>query len=342
MTEKIAALPMKSVCVGRFLIDVPADSIVTYGGAGITGWKFSAIAEEDVETFGTRLKNFEIERQAAKNRRGGQSLESVHDLSRQGLSGNIYVFDRIWIKKGNTDPQEYTEAVSIDALVHLNGVSYQFSGKYHQAEDAQVLQKILWKMEFRAPDQIPSHAGFCFERAMFSGELDISHHEFAVVFVGMADHPDLAIALSSAAGPKPTKTLLQRDAENSTKIEYRSRFHTFREGPRALNGIPGEEILDHVSEFNGTGAHDFMWESLPSTTDVYFPSLTLEMETGHGRPGNPIESSLSNEEALALWDKISSSLRRRPVGAAGASTVSDGPKPPAGQTPVTKPGPADR
>ncbi|MYN19959.1 hypothetical protein GTP81_24760 [Rugamonas sp. FT107W] len=51
----------------------------------------------------------------------------------------------------------------------------------------------------------------------------------------------------------------------------------------------------------------------------------LEFDTGHGQPGKPVNSSLSDAEALALWDKISSSLRRRPVG---------GSKP----TPTHKPG----
>jgi len=77
-----------------------------------------------------------------------------------------------------------------------------------------------------------------------------------------------------------------------------------------LNGIPGEELLQRVDEPNGAKVHGFMWESLADQNDVYLPNLILEFDTGLGRPGNPVNSSLSDAEALALWDKISSSLRR--------------------------------
>lgn len=39
--------------------------------------------------------------------------------------------------------------------------------------------------------------------------------------------------------------------------------------------------------------------------------VTLELETGIGRPGEPVNSSLSDDAALVLWDKIAGSLRLR-------------------------------
>jgi hypothetical protein len=196
----------------------------------------------------------------------------------------------------------------------MNGVSYEFKGEVHKEREVKDLENILSHLRPRKPEEIPVEEGFCFDRGMLNGNLGVKHHEFTVAFVGMKDHPDMAIALSSIAGTNPSKTFLQRDAENSVKLENRWRFHVLREGRRDLNSIPGEEMLEHVREPNGSELQGFMWESLTSLDDVYFPSLSLELNTGHGRPGEPIDSSLSDAEALALWDKISSSLRRRPFG----------------------------
>jgi hypothetical protein len=80
-----------------------------------------------------------------------------------------------------------------------------------------------------------------------------------------------------------------------------------------LNGIPGEELLDRFKERNGTIGHMFMWESLGKPSDVLAPSITLDLQTGRGRPGGPVNSSLSDEAVLQLWQAISSSLRIRPT-----------------------------
>lgn len=315
MTAKIAALPMKTICVGRFLLDVPANSIVTYGRADVTGWDVSTVADENDAAFQLRLQEKEATLRAALNRKGLQSLESIREVRAENKRGRIYVFNRIWLDVVDSSPQRFDEFVSIDALIHINGVSYEFKGEIHKDEDVKILENILSHLLPRKPDEIPVEEGFCFDRGMLNGNLGVKFHEFTVVFVGMEDHPDMAIALSSIAGTNPGKTFLQRDAENSVKLENRWRFHVLREGRRDLNSIPGEEMLEHVREPNGSKLQGFMWESLTSQDDVYLPSLSLELNTGHGRPGEPIDSSLSDAEALALWDKISSSLRRRPFGA---------------------------
>ena len=313
MNEKITALPMKTICVGRFLVDVPAEAIVTYRGAGVTGWAISTVADERSESFKTRLKEKESELRATKNERGGQSLELVHDVSRAGLIGRIYIFNRIWLNMGGMGPERIEESVSIDALIYMNNVSYAVKGEFHKPGDVRTLEALIAQLVPRQKEEIPKQAGFCFDRAMIVGEMGVRQHETVAMSAGLHSHPDLAIALTSLAAPRPSKTLLERDAENSIKFEYRSNFHELRKGPRSLNGIPGEEILEHVSELNGTSSQSFMWESLMSTTDVYLPSLSLEFDTGYGRPGKPVNSSMSDNEALALWDRISGSLRRRPA-----------------------------
>lgn len=325
MTTKIEAGPMKTICIGRFLLDVPIDSVVTYGRGTVTGWDFSAVADEDDAAFQLRLEKKEANLRAARNCRGGQSLEAIREVRVGNQRGRIFVYNKVWLDVIKSNPRRYDEIVSIDALVHLNTVTYEFKGKVHKEQDVKVLEDILPHLQYRKNEEVPDEEGFCFDRGMLAGNLGVDYHENTVAFIGLNEHPDLAIALSTVAGTDPGKTFLQRDAENSVKLENRWRFKVLREGRRDLNGIPGEEMLERVSEPNGSKLQGFMWESLTSRSDVYLPSLSLELNTGHGRPGEPIDSSLSDAEALALWDKISLSLRRRPFGASKKEASSENP-----------------
>lgn len=100
-------------------------------------------------------------------------------------------------------------------------------------------------------------------------------------------------------------------------MQNRSHFHTFRRGPLKIAGIQGEELLERISESNYTASQSFTWESIWKKDDVFAPFLALELSTGHSRiSGQPVNPSLSDAEALALWDRMLSTLRVRPTKAA--------------------------
>jgi len=57
-----------------------------------------------------------------------------------------------------------------------------------------------------------------------------------------------------------------------------------------------------------------MWELIHNKTDnVFTPLMSFELSTGHGQPGATVDSSLTDAQALVLWDKMLSSLRIRPI-----------------------------
>jgi hypothetical protein len=319
MAHHIESTPMKTMCVGRFLIDVPANATVTYRGASLSGWDIASWVESD-EKFSARDAAEEAELRSEKNERDAPTLEQIIEVRGHGLHGRIFVFNRQWLEMFPRGVRTESQAVAIRAYVRIQDVTYRFYSKVRFDTDVDELQKIIGQLRVRGADEIPTQAGFCFSRALLVEPLDADQSEYTAMFVGLKDHPDLAIALSTTAGIVPTKSLLQRDAENSVKIEHRSRFHTLRKGPRALNGIPGEEFMERVDEHNGSVLHDFMWESLNNKHDVYLPFLTFELNTGNGKPGSPVNSSLSDPEVLALWEKMTNSLRVRPI---STSTSSD-------------------
>lgn len=303
---------MKTLCVGRFVFEVPNKATVAYRGARISGWEISSWVETDNE-FLVRISNEEMKLKSQTNERGAASLEQVVDVKNDTVHGRIFVFNRTWLEMFNFGIKEKTQAVSVVALLRIRDVTYSFHSEYKADGDVRKLEKLILQLGWRKDDELPRRPGFCFGRGFLAEPLSADQSEFTAVFLGLKQHPDLAIALSSYAGINQDKSLLQREAENEIKQQYSRRFHVLRLGARAINGIPGEEVLDRVDEPNGSVLHGFMWESITKKDDVYRPVLALELHTGRGKPGQPVNSSLSDSEVLALWERISGSLRVRPI-----------------------------
>lgn len=312
MDERIAAMPMKSVCVGRFVLDVPQHSVVTYRPATVAGWEISTVREKD-EDFELRLQQKEDLLAASKNERDGPSLEVVHKVRSDEVSGTIFMYGRRWVGLIRGGKEVISESVTIDASVRSKGISYEFKALLRRPEQLARLEKMLGQIQAVDETEIPLNAGFCFDRGLLRDPIPVEDHEYASLFLGTQEHPDLAISLSTFAGGSPSQTLLERHQASSIQREYASRFHDLRVGARVINGLHGQEVLQRVDEFSGVKLHDFMWESIADQGDVFRPKLTLELGTGLGRPGAPVNSSLSDVEALALWERISSSLRPRPL-----------------------------
>lgn len=307
---KIKTMASKSVCVGRFVVEVPSQMVVTYRKAIVAAWKISTTVETD-EEFQARMWQKENLLASSRNQLNGVSLELAQKIRTDHVIGKIFLYGRNWIGLMRGGKEVISEAVSIDALVRASGVSYDFTGELRKPEDVQRLEKLLQQLQPLREGEVPASAGFCFDRGVLRDPLTIDDHEHVSIFFGTKEQPDLAGSLSTFAGTNPGRTLLQRHAASDIQREYKSHFHDLRVGARVINGIRGEEVLQRVDEFNGVKLHDFMWESISDAKDVLLPALTLELSTGLGRPGKPINSGLSDAEALALWDALSSNLRRR-------------------------------
>lgn len=309
MEHRIAAMEMKTVCIGRFLMDVPANAMVSYRGATVNAFNISSWVETDEEFLGRNIAQ-ETKLKSEKNEKGDVSLEQVREIKNEHLYGRLFIFDRQWVPSFSNGVKIIKQVITTSAFVRAHDVTYKFYSDLKGEAGILELEKLIGQLRWRGEDELPSQPGFCFDRALLADPLSADVSEITAIFVGLKEHPDLAISLSTFSGASHYKTLLQRDAENSIKQEYLSRFHSLREGPRTLAGVPGEELLERVDEPNGSVLHGFMWESLSKKYDPARPLMVLELDTGKGQPGKPVNSSLSDTEVLALWDKMSNSLRR--------------------------------
>lgn len=330
-TYKVAQMTvkMKTVCVGRMLIDLPDEAKVELYGASVEGFSIDAFAESP-ESFSTRVAAREAEIRAKPDRLGGnKNLESVREVnSNNGLVGKIFVHSRN-VSEGTEGYSQETlrhyhyEGVALEAHVHGDGISIDLSNDDYDPDRIENLPRLVAQLVANPGNSIPTEPGFCIDRAYVRDPLKAEQRERIVLSAGLPSRPDIEIRFDTMAGIKSTsKGLLERSAESHARLPaiLNLRFTNLRAAPRTIGGLTGDELVERVVEENFSIIFGFRWEVNGTEDNVFVPAVSLKMATGHGREG-PVPSSLSQPAALALWDKISSSVRVRPTRAPKAAVA---------------------
>jgi hypothetical protein len=327
MTEK-----RKTVCVGRYLVDVPELAEVSFSGGVLDGFDIDTIEESEAD-FRQRVAVREAEiaaRGQATDGSGG--MVNSHELQIPGMIGRTLLYGRnrgYWFEGGRRVDDEW---LSVEIYVHIEGVSFSLSTKSGDEARAAVAESLLTRLQLRGEEEIPTVQGFCISRAIFVEPLPPHKSEHLVMHVGLPEHPDMAVTLASLAGANPGPGLLERVArtEATTAADVSLRMSKLREGKRVINQIRGEEVLVRAREFNFTTTYGFTWDAPGNQNNLLKPYLSLELQTGISeRPGGkPVDTSLHEDALLTLWDSISSSIRLRTNGPPPSSNPSPEPSGP--------------
>jgi hypothetical protein len=178
-------------------------------------------------------------------------------------------------------------------------------------------------LRLRTPDEIPIEPGYCIENG-FMTDIDYTDQEMVNIGIEIPSLPDVSFSVSSnknAYGDytpeefekiqRPKLSLLARikEAQDDQGFHYPSRT-VLREGKRDVQHWHGEESLIRRKD----GTHDFEWALVGTPRDVANPSeFSAQMFTKveHNTVGAAKSASLSDDEAVALWDKLLSGLKFR-------------------------------
>jgi hypothetical protein len=333
--DKVARMTqnMKTVCIGRFLIDMPDETRLELRAPRIDGFDISSSDESEAD-FQVRLAQREVQLRATPDRLGGnRNVESATEVkTANGVVGKIFVHGRT-IREGTRargmELERYRfENIATEAMVHGQGMSFYLSANKYDSDQLQNLPKLVNKLIPNPHNQIPTQPGFCIDRAWFHDPLTADQGEEVMMSAQLPSHPDIVFLTILAAGNKPAaQSLLERSADTEAKLALtqRMRVSRLRADRRTIGGIVGDELVRRVDETNDAVVYTFWWEVTGTETDVLAPHVVFKMYVGKGENG-PVPSSLSQDAAMALWDKISSSIRLRP---------SEPPKPVAAEPPLT-------
>jgi len=303
----------KLVCFGRYALEIPVDAELTWGEiwfpSDITaidgGWE-AAQRELDHDLASIRKQNptSEVvynEEGPVKESRQIRYYESKHSKQYALLRFRTYISkgDLNFLLRGSL-PHGMTEQEGID----------------RQAARAKSLR-------LRVPDEIPSEPGYCIPYG-FMTDASYSDQEMVNVGIHLFGLPDVTLSISSNKNayadlePDDFENRARRELSLLNRIKqaqadqgpHYPKRTVLREGKRDVNHWHGEESL--IVRADGT--HDFEWALVGTPKDVANPSefnVTMFTKVEHNIIGAAESSSLSDEEAVALWDKLLSGLKFR-------------------------------
>ena len=316
---------LKPRCVGRYVIDMPADAPV-FGGATIDG--------VDVEAKAMTQKDYEAAMNAhskalnsTKSRFGFQFLyvdTVVEGVPRSRLfisQGDpdvlspatriieAYKWDRGYQIKMQIEGSDFTHPDQTD-----DPIVKQLTDKNDVPNKARQVVFLLDKVRGRTEDEIPTEPGFCFVGGFLPGK-PVVQENLWMQFV-LRDQHDVSFDLDTDSNIRGTTTLLQRGDDINAALSQ-SEGRTIRKGPVELPGMRAEEwLMAGLTQLRIPGNYMTL-EANSMIGSAQTPLVGLDMNTGSNSnllPDSVERASLTEGEAIALWDAVSRTLRPRPNG----------------------------
>ncbi|MDP9602924.1 UNVERIFIED_ORG: hypothetical protein J2W38_002713 [Variovorax paradoxus] len=166
----------------------------------------------------------------------------------------------------------------------------------------------------REPDEVPTDQGLCHEYGFT--RIDGSRGSaLSQAGLHMAALPDVVFSVQSNQSQSTKGSngygllKLINDRKRDAGSSY-PKLTTLREGKKKVHGWDGEESLVREAD----GSHDFEWMFIGETGNVARPALlqaAMFTKVASDRVGAAAASSLNDEEAIALWDKLLDGLKFR-------------------------------
>jgi len=296
-------------CLGRFIVDLPPEAVYD-GGAPLYDDTTLETTPMEPAAFQSMLQKRHEELKAIKHEKASTYLIDASVIKDVPLSGLFTYYKNPYS----------TVLVTLEAYKLMNGVSYKAVTEA-TPDRIGVAQKIvsdLMKgMATRGDHDIPNAPGYCFKNGFIPDEGQKFEH-FTAGFT-FKDHPDiyLNIDIDSRDVNNAEEPLLKKLAEGRQEYGIKvASVKTLRQGDLKVGEQPGQESLMKGPMDSGQVGHGFIWEAIGLPNDSNHPQLRIEFSTANtfGKE-NGAPSSLSDAEAIALWDHLLHSFKLRPTSA---------------------------
>lgn len=318
----------KAVCFGRFMVDVPASATVAWGEVAVPlGVNVYPNGTAEVKTLAQKFID-ELMSDKAINQNDVPLLISVHEVNQP--EGKIVV---------GYEDFEAINGLKINGYFTLNNDGVVIDSRPLRPRKDQVIAditSIARRLQQRAENEIPAEPGNCIEYAFLPDNPAPGEEppvELIRIGFRLKEFPDTH--LSVFVGPSNPHyeeshslewrlTQLEKNQKAQDPNNPLIKTKDLRRGERQIHGwLNGFEALSRTPEQAEIHSiHDFAMDFRGVPSDPLKPYVEIQMQTGVAdNVAGATKASLTDEEAIAVWDKITSTIRVRPTGAAAVKTA---------------------
>lgn len=296
---------MKSQCYGRFLIDVPKQSIE--GAKGSYEFGFAKIA---VESHEKTLPQFQAYATGLEGSYAAQrTLKGVSKLVyKEAVSDSARLFAYY--------DDDFGVAFKTVGLVKKENILFKVEADGSKKSDFETfsrnLQSLLPYLKPRVDNAVPTAAGFCMKDAIITTQHKNGEY-FANGFT-LAEFPELYFGFSTNVnGAKVDPGLIDREADILKGLDgFISQIKTIRKGRRIINGMEAQEWITRLPP-GDTHEYSFKLDIIGKPNSISEPRISVGMRlVGKEVDGKRAPVNMTEAEALLLWDAVTSTIRLRP------------------------------
>ncbi|MHA4868404.1 T6SS immunity protein Tli4 family protein [Duganella sp. PWIR1] len=307
----------KTVCVGRFLIDVPTTAQVVYGptDAALNTERLPRKGPDLDLIVASRLLEIERDRAYASGALSGNS--SLVGTVRDGAIPNQKILFGVSTSSGAFYRVESYLKVGEDIFIQ-EGEAYSKNNELEEL--VHTMNVVAPMLQSRTADVIPVGPGLCIDGGFIRGAAKLEY-ENLTLGVRLAEYPDVHFSMSTSLKPFIVESdALDTRLAEAEKMAYQSgngawylRIKMLRRGRRQIGRWDGFEVLARKPPQVKEGeSHEFAFVSHGEPNNPMLPVLKISMYTGvKGNRTGGIQPSITDEEAISLWDKLSNSIRAR-------------------------------
>lgn len=312
----------KILCFGRFLMRVPENSNIVYGPVEVDGeLTYHRGEAKKIEILvSERLRKIDGEKKYIPEYEVGE-LPMIGNVVDGVIPGQKIVF-------GASNSSSY----AIYSFIPLGEDLFVHYSRNVPPEENELplINKIASQLSLRSDQDVPGASGFCVEGGFLSAEPE---YENIAIGLNFKDFPDVRFSIDMRKNQNylQEESSLQQSrqqakvfAENLGQSSFFSKIKTLREGTNRFGVWSGDEMLTRRPAYkDDIDAHEFRFFSVGSKNDAFHPSIDVRLDTGvKGNAKASVKPSISDEDALAIWDKLLSTIRvRQPSDASSSKDV---------------------
>jgi len=312
-------------CVGRMMLDLPHAFVLNSELRSKIDDVRINITPQDRALFNL---NLERRRQELSNSTLlGSTQKSLKDVISLP-EGDGVVFDRSRNMDSNVlrthELWVWKNGFSISMQADARDMSFSDRPDGRPTDTAEVLSNLLKlaaRVRGRQPHEVPTEAGACITNGFVSGPA--SEHETVPLAFHLDGSRDVYFKFVSETDLQESDSLLERSAKVEREMKA-SGTTTVRKGARTIHGQAWEEWLfkgPTPERVDGTMFTAIANEKIGSPQTPY---VSFDLFNGFAIPHPPLsleesarwpkleKATLSEAEAVAIWDAVVPTLRKRP------------------------------